>query len=211
MHGGAIEIFNKKLDNLNQCDINVVVEYVVKDFDGKRGRNIAVVYNRKGEWISKDVKLYPFSYAGEDLFYIAGKDTAIFSIEGMTASIFICYDLRFPEAFRRVAKNVQAIFVLANWPSDRREHWETLLKARAIENQCLVIGVNRIGADGNGIHYPGASHIYDPLGNDVCSGSETEEFLMGEFNPSEVVRIRSEYPFLKDMRSLEKCERSKPS
>ena len=77
MHGGAIEIFNKKLDNFNQCDINVAVEYVVKDFDGKRGRNIAVVYNRKGEWISKDVKLYPFSYAGEDLFYIAGKDTAI--------------------------------------------------------------------------------------------------------------------------------------
>jgi predicted amidohydrolase len=89
---------------------------------------------------------------------------------------------------------VQAIFIIANWPTARKEHWETLLKTRAIENQCFIIGVNRIGTDGNGIHYPGASHIFDPLGNDIFSGDETEEFLVGEFNPAEVSEIRSKFP-----------------
>ncbi len=118
----------------------------------------------------------------------------------MLSSIFICYDLRFPEVFRNVAKEVHAIFVIANWPAIRKEHWETLLKARAIENQCFVIGVNRTGKDGNGIYYSGASHIFDPSGNDICSDSESDEFLIGKFNPEEVIKIRSKFPFLNDMR-----------
>jgi len=101
--------------------------------------------------------------------------------------------------FRSIAKTVQAIFVIANWPSARIEHWEALLKARAIENQCFVIGVNRIGRDGNGIHYSGKSKIYGPLGNEVCSGSETEEFLTGEISPHEVMEIRKKFPFLLSM------------
>jgi predicted amidohydrolase len=110
--------------------------------------------------------------------------------------------LRFPEVFRKVAKKVQAIFVLANWPSTRMEHWDSLLKARAIENQCFVIGVNRTGRDGNGIDYSGKSKIFGPLGNEICSGSEKEELLIGEIFPHEVIEIRKKFPFLNSMGTL---------
>jgi predicted amidohydrolase len=171
----------------------------VKEHDKEKGRNIAVVYDRRGIRIAAYTKIHPFSFSGEDKYYIAGNDTVIFDIDGIPSSIFICYDLRFPEVFRKVAKNVQAIFVIANWPSSRKDHWEILLKARAIENQCFVIGVNRTGTDGNG-HYSGASHIFDPSGNGILFGNDKEEFLSGEINPSEVVEVRSKFPFLKDMR-----------
>ena len=183
-----------------QHNINIIAGYVVKAFGEKKGQNIAVVYNRNGKPIAKYVKLHPFSFAGEDQYYVAGKDTVLFDIEGMTTSIFICYDLRFPEVFRRVAKDVQAIFIIANWPSERKEHWITLLKARAIENQCFVIGVNRTGKDGNGISYPGSSAIFGPLGNEMCCGSDNVEFIQCKINPRETVEVRAKFPFLQDMR-----------
>ena len=183
-----------------QNNINVIAGYVVKAFGEKKGQNIAVAYNRVGQSIAKYVKLHPFSFAGEDQYYLPGRDTVLFDIEGMKASIFICYDLRFPEVFRRVAKDVQAIFVVANWPSERKEHWLALLEARAIENQCFVIGVNRIGEDGNGILYPGLSVIFGPSGNEMCCGSDKVEFMMCEINPQETLEVRAKFPFLQDMR-----------
>jgi len=179
-------------------NINLIAGFPIKAPVEEKGRNMAVIYDRKGMLIATYTKMHLFSPAGEDKYYIAGNYTVVFSIDGMPASIFICCDLRFPEIFRSVAEDVQAIFVIANWPAERKGHWETLLKARAIENQCFIIGVNRIGIDGNGINYPGASHIIDPSGNDICSGSEIDEFLVCEFNPSEVGNIRSKFPFLKD-------------
>jgi predicted amidohydrolase len=183
-----------------QYNINVIAGYVLKASDGKKGQNIAVAYDRNGDCLAKYIKLHPFSFVGENQYYIAGENTIIFNIEGMAASIFICYDLRFPEAFRRVAKYVQTIFVIANWPSERKEHWVALLKARAIENQCFVIGVNRIGRDGNGIVYPGSSAIFGPSGNEMCSGSDNVEFLLCEINPQETLEVRARFPFLQDMR-----------
>lgn len=180
--------------------IYLIAGFPVKEQDEEKGRNIAVVYDRRGIRIAAYTKIHPFSFSGEDKYYIAGNDTVIFSIDGIPCSIFICYDLRFPEVFRKVAKNVQAIFVIANWPASRKNHWETLLKARAIENQCFVIGVNRTGTDGNDIHYSGASHIFDPSGNDILCGNDKEEFLLGEINPEDVAEVRSQFPFLKDMR-----------
>jgi predicted amidohydrolase len=179
--------------------INIIAGYVVKTPGDTKGRNIAVAYNRTGQSIAKYVKLHPFSYAGEDQYYIPGNDSVVFDIEGLKASIFICYDLRFPEVFRGVAKDVQAIFVLANWPSERKEHWLALLKARAIENQCFVIGVNRIGKDGNGILYPGSSAIFGPLGDGMCCGRDNVEFMMCEINPQETFEVRARFPFLQDM------------
>ena len=181
-------------------DIYLIAGFPVKEQDEEKGRNIAVVYDRRGIRIAAYTKIHPFSFSGEDKYYIAGNDTIIFNIDGIPCSIFICYDLRFPEVFRKVAQDVHAVFVIANWPASRKDHWETLLKARAIENQCFVIGVNRTGTDGNGITYPGASHIFDPLGNDILCGGEKEEFLTGNTNPAEVAEVRSRFPFLKDMR-----------
>ncbi len=183
--------------------VNLIAGFPIKSPAEEKGRNLAAVCNRKGQLNAIYTKIHPFSHAGEDACYVAGEKTVVFDIDGMPSSVFICYDLRFPEVFRKVAKEVQAIFVIANWPSERKEHWQTLLKARAIENQCFVIGVNRTGIDGNGIHYAGASGIFGPSGNVVCSGDETEEFLTGEFDPAEVARIRSEFPFLDDIRTFD--------
>lgn len=181
-------------------DINLIAGYAAKRADEAKGRNIAVVYNRRGELIARYVKMHPFSFAKEDQYYTAGDSIVTFDIEGMSSSIFICYDLRFPEVFRSVAPKVQAIFVIANWPSTRIEHWKTLLRARSIENQCLVIGVNRTGKDAHGITYAGASRIFSPSGNEICSGNETDIFLVCEIDPNEVVETRVKFPFLKDMR-----------
>jgi len=167
----------------------------------KKPKNIAAAFDRNGAIVAKYAKMHPFSFAKEDRYFSPGNTRVIFHIEDVPVSVFICYDLRFPEIFRDIARGVQMIFVLANWPDSRKDHWETLLKARAIENQCFVIGVNRTGKDGNGIRYPGASHIFDPLGNDICAGGPKEQFLVCEIDPEEVVRVRSQFPFLNDMRS----------
>jgi predicted amidohydrolase len=163
-----------------------------------KARNMAVVYDRGGKAIARYSKIHPFSYMGEDRFFIAGERPVLFEINGIPSSVFICYDLRFPEVFRKVADSVHLIFVIANWPSSRVDHWKTLLRARAIENQCFVTGVNRIGRDGNAIDYPGCSSIYDPSGTELLSGNSREEFLVAEIDPSEVERVRREFPFLKD-------------
>jgi len=196
-HGETSSALSRMAKKYN---INIIAGYVVKVLGEKKGKNIAVAYNRAGQSIAKYAKLHPFSFAGEDQYYIPGRDTVLFDIEGIKASIFICYDLRFPEVFRRVARDVQVIFVLANWPSERKEHWLALLKARAIENQCFIIGVNRIGEDGNGILYPGLSVIFGPAGNELCRGGNNVEFMVCEINAQETLKVRAKFPFLQDMR-----------
>lgn len=186
-----------------EYQINIIAGLPELDTGEEKGKNVAMVYNTSGDLIAKFIKLHPFSFAKEDKYYFAGNDIITFTIAGMRSSVFICYDLRFPEVFRKVAKKVQAIFVIANWPATRRDHWETLLKARAIENQCFIIGVNRSGEDSNGIYYPGASQIFDPLGSTICAGNETEEMIIGEFNPSETDEVRSRFGFVKDARFID--------
>jgi omega-amidase len=114
---------------------------------------------------------------------------------------FICYDLRFPELFRAVANTCMLIIVIASWPDARQGHWETLLKARAIENQCYVIGVNRVG-EGGGYSFIGGSAIIDPSGETIAEGREKETLLVAEIDPEKVREIRSIYPFLKDLRQF---------
>ncbi len=183
--------------------MNIIAGFALqgKDPESKAG-NIAAVYNRQGDRVALYTKIHPFSPALENRSYAAGIAPVIFTLEGAACGIFICYDLRFPEAFRSIAKKVQAIFVIANWPRARIEHWETLLRARAIENQCFVIGVNRTGVDGNGLYYSGCSQIIDPWGRVLCHGSEREPLVIAEFDPREAERYRAKYKFLNDMKPL---------
>lgn len=180
--------------------LNVIAGFAAKPPGREKARNLAVAFNRSGSIIASYAKIRPFAFAGENKYFSEGDSSVVFSIEGVPASVFICYDLRFPEIFREVAREVRIIFVIANWPDSRKDHWETLLKARAIENQCFIIGVNRTGKDGNGIRYSGASHVYGPTGKDICSGGPREQFVVCEINPAEVIRVRSRFPFLDDMR-----------
>ena len=115
--------------------INLIAGCMEKAMGLEKAKNVAAVYNREGTLVAKYTKIHPFSFTQEDRYFIPGDQVVTFEVEGMPAGMFICYDLRFPEIFRSLVKDVKAIFVIANWPTSRKAHWETLLRARAIENQ----------------------------------------------------------------------------
>ena len=141
-----------------------------------------------------------FSPAKEQAIYQAGKQSCVFELPNMPhkAAVFICYDLRFPELFREVAKEVSVMFVLANWPESRQNHWRALLIARAIENQCFIVGVNRIGTDGNGWRFAGGSMVIDPKG-DVILEMGQEHSAVIELDLQQVIEYRKQFPALDDM------------
>lgn len=164
--------------------------------------NASTAIDRKGQELARYHKIHPFSFTKEDRYFVPGNRLVTCTIEGISTGLFICYDLRFPEIFRCVAGDVQMMVLVANWPTSRQEHWETLLKARAIENQCMVVGVNRTGTDQNGLEFPGASHIYGPFGKEIVCTCVTEELLIADIDIHEVPRIRRQFPFLQDRRPL---------
>jgi predicted amidohydrolase len=123
------------------------------------------------------------------------------AVRDVRVSPFVCYDLRFADEFWAVAPRTDCYLVVANWPASRRHHWRSLLVARAIENQAYVVGVNRVGVDGNGLAYAGDSMIVDPLGEVLASASEIETIVMADIDPAVVADVRARFPFLADRRS----------
>jgi len=149
-------------------------------------------------------KRHLFSYSGEDLRYTPGTEKVIVEYDGIRILLQICYDLRFPETCRNginakgSAEYDLAIFV-ASWPLRRVEAWSTLLKARAIENQCYVIGVNRIGKDPD-CEYSGASAAVDPLGKTVIACAPfKEEYVTFDTDMETLAAFRQSFPVLKDI------------
>ncbi len=190
----------KQLTELaRQHEINIIAGLVEKNHMGHQ--NIALTIDRTGQIQGKYIKNYPFSHAGEHLYYEAGNEQIVCQIDGVSLSTFICYDLRFPELFRKVVKDVSLMVVIASWPEVRQEHWLSLLKARAIENQCVVIGVNRTGEDGNGLTYVGGSQVINPLGQILSVADAKTEYQLTELDMSVVQRTRSQLPFLQDIKS----------
>jgi omega-amidase len=116
-------------------------------------------------------KKHLFRMAGEEKIYSAGTKNITVELNGWKIRPFICYDLRFPVWTRNIANRFDAAIFIANWPERRSAHWKVLLQARAIENQCYIIGVNRVGTDGNGLTYSGDSSIIDPWGNIIFQES----------------------------------------
>ena len=119
-------------------------------------------------------KVFPFTFAGEHENYRAGSQFVTIDLMGVRTSLFVCYDLRFADAFWNLAPKTDLYVVVANWPSTRSGHWKALLRSRAIENQAYVVGVNRVG-EGDGLSYQGDSAIIDPLGEvlkEASSGGE---------------------------------------
>lgn len=158
--------------------------------------NIAALFDANGSVVAKYAKTHLFPLSGEDKCHIPGDGANVFQLQNTPMSVAICYDLRFPELFRSVARRVSVIFVIANWPACRVDHWTTLLKARAIENQCFIIGVNRTGADPDGTLYSGDSAIFAPNGEKLKPTLTEEDNLIFEFDPSIVVAHRKRFPFL---------------
>jgi predicted amidohydrolase len=181
-------------------NINLIAGYAEKD--STKGKNVALIIGREGEVNARYVKNHPFSVAKEHESFLSGNEQVVFEVDEIKSSIFICYDLRFPELFRKVAKDINIIFVIANWPEVRQPHWESLLKARAIENQCFIVGVNRIGTDGNDLVYGGGSHVFSPLGEDLSRGGKSQEYIVTDIDTSEVEAVRERFPFLQDMKYI---------
>ena len=144
-------------------------------------------------------KIHPFSYSGEDKVYRAGEKLVQAQVKDIRIGGYICYDLRFPEIFSAMRDQYEVIMVIANWPETRAEQWETLLKARAIENQAYVIAVNRVG-DGDGLHYIPGSHVYDWLGRDV-SIRVSEKLRVADIEPGAVRHARTEFPQTNDRKN----------
>jgi predicted amidohydrolase len=165
-------------------------------------------YNR-GVWVTPDgkVEVYDkrkrFGMAGEDLVFAAGEKEKIVHYNGWKINLQICYDLRFPENVRNglVGKEARYDLVLyvANWPERRATHWRQLLVARAIENQCFVAGVNRVGVDGNGLNYRGDSMVVDALGETLSTlKPNLQSIETVVLMKSDLEEVREKLPFLKD-------------
>ncbi|MBP3985059.1 amidohydrolase [Pseudoxanthomonas helianthi] len=150
-------------------------------------------------------KRHLFRYAGEHKRYAAGKDRLVVELKGWRVNPLVCYDLRFP-VFARNRYNVERkdqldfdlqIYV-ANWPSARAYPWKTLLRARAIENLCYVVGVNRVGTDGNNLHYSGDSAVIDFLGHPVSECTDQEVVVTTTLQAAELAAHRERFPAMLD-------------
>lgn len=161
-------------DKSRSYSINTVFGYTT--FKDKIGENKLSVVSDKGIEIGSYTKIHPFSSSLETMYYKGGNIISAFNMLGFTISTFICYDLRFPEVFQIASRKADLIIVIANWPETRREQWITLLKARAIENQCYIAAVNRVGC-GKDINYSGDSMIIDPIGNVLASENMIEALI----------------------------------
>jgi predicted amidohydrolase len=178
----------------------VVGGVAVAGADG-RGRNEAVVIDPSGSEILRYCKLHPFSLGGEDEKFVRGDETCSFAWGPFRVAPFICYDLRFPEVFRHQARLGTHVFVvIANWPEARDAHWQTLLRARAIENQAYVIGVNRVGRDPK-LAYAGHSLIVDPCGETLVMAGSDSQLIQADLRLQSLIEYRQKFPALRDMRA----------
>jgi len=148
-------------------------------------------------------KRHAFSYAGEDKVFEKGTKRLIVEYKGWKICPLICYDLRFP-VWSRNTEEFDVLIYVANWPESRIQAWDALLKARAIENLCYTIGVNRIGKDGNQIHYNGHSSIHDPLGQRIAELQDEEAgIVLGRAEKKELENTRNRFRFLDDRDEFE--------
>lgn len=148
-------------------------------------------------------KRHLFAYANEDKHYTAGEQRFIASVNGWKINLMVCYDLRFPVWARQQPEEgkefaYDVLIYVANWPQKRSLAWKTLLQARAIENQCYVVGVNRVGEDGNGFDYGGDSMIIDPLGEILYHKENNEDVFTIGLDKKHLDEVRSRFPFLRD-------------
>lgn len=143
---------------------NIAIVFGVVIQDENKSLNKSLFVDNNGKILSDYTKVHPFSFAGEDKYFNGGNKLSIVNFQGVDFGLTICYDLRFPELYSALGKQTDIIINIANWPAKRIDHWNTLLKARAIENQIFMMGVNRIGVDGNGLEYSESSNVFNANG-----------------------------------------------
>jgi omega-amidase len=163
-------------------------------------RNTAVVHSPEGQLLGQYSKVHLFKPMEEDKYLIPGDDAPVLDLPWGRSALAICYDLRFPELFRRYAlSGARIVFVVAEWPYPRLEHWETLLRARAIENQCFVVACNRVGESREWSFF-GHSSVYDASGELIACASDEETLLTAELDLGSVDEVRGSMTVLEDRR-----------
>ena len=160
--------------------------------------NRFTIVDATGQQLGEYTKLHPFTYGGESECYAKGEQIVTVPFLGRKISLFICYDLRFPEIFQIAAREADIMLVIANWPQIRREHWQTLLRARAIETQSYVVGVNCVG-ERDGSIYSGDSMAVDSIGNILGVLSGREGILVCDLD-DRAWGLRSKFPIARDRR-----------
>jgi predicted amidohydrolase len=197
-YGGPTEQFLSGL--AQQFRIYILAGAAMRGRDGKP-RNKALVFAPEGKLIAYYAKMRPFTPGGEADHYTAGQRITAFEWNGIKVSPFICYDLRFPELFRKAAASHQPemFVVIASFPEKRLQHWLTLLQARAIENQAYVMGVNRIGSDPY-YTYAGHSVIIDPRGQIIADADRGEGCISADLDIENLRKYRAGLPFLNDLK-----------
>lgn len=194
--GETTDWFKKQATKAN---INIGFGYIEKDTSIEKCRNNYAIVNIHGDLVSIFSKIHPFSFGKESLHFEGGNTISVYKLDEWSISSFICYDLRFPEIFQAASRDAHLIIVAANWPGSRINHWEALLRARAIENQCYIAGINRVGV-GDGIQYSGASMVIDPLGNIIAKGGTDEELVICDIDIDSVYNIREQFKLKADRR-----------
>lgn len=203
--GGPTEQFLR--EQAAEHDAHLIASIAQRGADGAY-RNNAVVAAADGS-VQRYAKIHPFSYAGEHERYAAGDRHLTVRLDELRVSVFVCYDLRFADEFWALAGDTDLYVVVANWPAPRHEHWRLLLRARAVENQAYVLGVNRVGP-AKDLGHDGGSAAIDPLGRVLVEGDATEAVLIADAEHTVVREIRTNFPFLADRRSWADTHASRP-
>ena len=173
--------------------LNALVVGSIKCKENNQFFNRFVAVDPEGKILSYDKK-HLFRMGGEDQFYTAGNERRIISYKNWNIAAFVCYDLRFPVWLRNVDLAYDLAIYVANWPAVRSNAWNTLLRARAIENLAYVVGVNRIGRDGNEIQYQGDSALISYLGNDLLNLANEDSIKSCSISKSELIEFRAKFP-----------------
>lgn len=167
--------------------------------NNRKALNEMIIVDKNGLVVSKYDKIHPFSYGEESKYYEGGKSISTCNIDEFNIGSFICYDLRFPEVFQASSKINEIIFLIANWPKERIEAFNILLRARAIENQCYIAAVNRVG-ESDGLNYNGYSQVVDPLGNVLISENKCEKLIICDILKEKVFSVRRNFSLKEDRR-----------
>lgn len=160
--------------------------------------NSLVAFSEDGQEQARYFKIHPFSFAREDEHFQSGDELAKMIMPEFKFGLSICYDLRFPELYSALAKDCDVLVNIANWPKRRVEHWRTLLRARAIENQVFVVGVNRVGIDGNGLNYEYSSQVINPNGDVVSPFYSENELDIYEIAQDHLIDFRRSFSTRQD-------------
>ncbi|MEI6135663.1 MAG: nitrilase-related carbon-nitrogen hydrolase [Desulfomonile sp.] len=178
----------------------ITIAFGVVHVDAGQGTNKLIVVGQEGNFVASYTKIHSFSYAQENKYFRAGETPVFFGLNGLCIGLTICYDLRFPALYQALARNCDVIINIANWPERRLEHWDTLLRARAIENQVFMVGVNRTGVDGNGLKYERSSKVFGPSGKLIQPVFSDGLIDVVELDEAAVRETRTEFPVVSDRR-----------